>query len=303
MTRTAQAPAPPKWHRRMMQLAPGLASRVLTPVPSEQAALALRRARNAPRPAEEVLFLIPLVGRHHVTDWEGVCARLRATLDQFMAQTDGRWRAVICGQDRPALPDDPRITFLPFTAAVEGNDKWAKLAALTAPEAAHFARPAYVMTFDADDLATPDLVAEMLARQAPGGYLVTHGYVWNAGTGALGAARPQSLTQPGAKAFWKLCGSCAALHVDPSSGPETHALLHAMSAHEHRMFPYLATLAGTRLAALETARVVYVLNHGENFGARRGRVSFKARYVERFPATQEQRATLASQIPALGAED
>jgi hypothetical protein len=28
--------------------------------------------------------------------------------------------------------------------------------------------------------------------------------------------------------------------------------------------------------------VLYVLNHGENFGARRGRVSFKTRFVERF---------------------
>ncbi|KNG93135.1 hypothetical protein [Pseudaestuariivita atlantica] len=299
--RTAQAPAPPKWHRTALRAAPWLARLgFLTPNASERAALALRDAAPALRSAAEVVFLIPLVGRDAVQDWPGTVARLHATLAQFQRQTDPRWRAVICGQDAPDdLPDDPRIAWLPFTEEVDGNDKWAKLAALTAPGSAHLQTPAYAMTFDADDLASPDLVAEMLTRAAPGGYLVERGYVWNVGTGAVGAARPQSLTEPGAKAFWKLCGSCAALRIDPAAGPEGPALLQAMSAHEHRMFPHLAALAGQRLTPLRAASVVYLLNHGDNFGARRGRVGFKARYVDRFALSPSERAAFDAAFPGL----
>lgn len=60
-----------------------------------------------------------------------------------------------------------------------------------------------------------------------------------------------------------------------------------MSQHEHRMFPYLARLAGRPLTALQAPRVLYLLNHGENFGARRGRVSFKTRFVQRFRVTDD----------------
>ena len=81
-----------------------------------------------------------------------------------------------------------------------------------------------------------------------------------------------------------LCGSCAAQPFDPDqpSRAAQFAYLRAMAAHEHRMIPHLAALARHDLAPLDGAEVLYLLNHGENFGARRGRVSFKTRFAERF---------------------
>ena len=102
-----------------------------------------------------------------------VADRLSATLDCFLAQDDPHWQAVICCQERPPLPDDPRISFLPFSAPEPGNDKWLKLAALTAHLDEMDLPPSYVMSFDADDLLRQGSVREMLRRQAPGGYLVT----------------------------------------------------------------------------------------------------------------------------------
>ena len=102
--------------------------------PSERAALSLRSARGSVRStgaAESIIFNIPLVGRHHVSDWSSVLARLNLTLTSFLEQTNSNWHAVICGQDAPDLPDDPRITFLPFDTPVEGNDKWSKLRVLS----------------------------------------------------------------------------------------------------------------------------------------------------------------------------
>lgn len=270
------------------------------PVASEAAALRLRQALSTRVPAlrKQVVFLIPLVGPAQVGDWPAVCARLEATLHCMQAQDDPHWQAVICCQERPPLPDDPRITFLPFDDPEPGNDKWRKLAALTGILDQIASKPCYVMSFDADDLLRQGTVREMLRRQAPGGYLVQAGYVMDDATGVIALADAPDLKQPMRKPFWKLCGSCAAVAHDPDL-PESAAFLQAMTQHEHRMFPYLSALAGRRLAPLSRPSVLYVLNHGENFGARRGRVGFKTRFVERFRIDDpEALADIAEGFPA-----
>ena len=293
----AQVPATPKarrWQRLLEARAFGperlLAQEDLQQ--SERAALKLRLARaEAPRRnAERVVFLIPLVSRAHVGDWNAVTARLTRTLASFQAQSDPRWEAVICCQDPPPLPDDSRIRHLPFEDSEPGNDKWRKLAALARALAEGAGPAAYAMSFDADDLLHPSAVGWMLRGQGPG-WLVETGYVRDVAARRIALARPPSLVAPRQRAFWKLCGSCAALPHDPNL-PESAAFLGAMWQHEHRMFPYLAALAGAPLQPLPEPAVLYELNHGENFGARRGRVSFKTRFVERFEI--EDRATLGS---------
>ncbi|SMX50274.1 hypothetical protein [Maliponia aquimaris] len=300
----AQAPATPKWHRAAMRLSAALGREAwidrLTPAPSEAAALRLRDtlSTRVPPLRKQVVFLIPLVGPDNVGDWDAVAARLSATLDCFRAQNDPHWRAVICCQQRPPLPDDPRITFLPFRAPEPGNDKWLKLAALTAHLDAMDLPPCYVMSFDADDLLRQGTVREMLRRQAPGGYLVQSGYVMDDATGDIALADGPTPRQPLRKPFWKLCGSCAAVAHDPDL-PQSTAFLQAMTQHEHRMFPYLAALAGRGLAPLSEPAVLYVLNHGENFGARRGRVGFKTRFVQRFRIDDpDALAAIAAGFPA-----
>jgi hypothetical protein len=283
----AQAPATAKTHRAAMSLAAALGredwSRRLQPVPSEAAALRLRAtlSTRVPPLRKSVIFLIPLVGPEQVGDWQAVTERLTATLHCLLAQDDPHWQVVICCQERPPLPEDPRIRFLPFEDPEPGNDKWRKLAALTGALDQIATQPCYVMSFDADDLLRQGTVREMLRRQAPGGYLVQSGYVMDDATGVIALADAPDLRQPLRKPFWKLCGSCAAIAHDPDL-PASAAFLQEMTQHEHRMFPYLAALAGRRLAPLSRPAVLYVLNHGENFGARRGRVGFKTRFVERF---------------------
>jgi hypothetical protein len=295
----AQAPATPKLKRAALlaaaAIAPSLAAQ-LSPAPSEQAALALRasaRGKAQPR-AQKVIFLVPLVGPQDVGDWQAVTARLEQTVESFRRQ-DGAWEAVICCQQRPPLPDDPRLSWLPFDDPTPGNDKWRKLAALCDHLAAESRAAAYVMSFDADDLLRDGTVFEMLERQEAG-YLVETGYVMDHATGDVALAGPRSLADPLRKPFWKLCGSCCALLHDPDL-PQSDAALREMTAHEHRMFPYLARLAGRGLSALRRPAVLYVLNHGENFGARRGRVGFKTRFVKRFPVDPQDWKAAREQFP------
>ncbi|MGY9047061.1 hypothetical protein P775_18425 [Puniceibacterium antarcticum] len=287
----AQAPAAPKLKRTALRAAvcvfgPRLSRHGEALLPSERAALDLRIAQKGRTRshAETVTFLIPLVSPDHVGDWDAVTARLNQTLQSLMDQSDPSWRAVICCQQKPPLPDDPRITHLPFSDPTPGNDKWRKLAALYDHLPKMSLKPGYVISFDADDLLRQATVAEMLKRQSPGGYLVRAGYVMDAATGAIALADAPDLSAPLRKPFWKLCGSCTALFHDPDL-PQSAAFLRSMTQHEHRMFPYLAGLAGQTLTPLSRPSVLYVLNHGENFGARRGRVGFKTRFVDRFKIT------------------
>ena len=289
----SQRPATPKARRLLIRMAAalGLADR-LTLQPSERAALARRSDGPPARPAR-VIFLVPLVGQAPVSDWAAVVERLDTTLRSFRAQTDPRWQAVICCQGRPALPDDPRITHLPFDDPTPGNDKWRKLGALCDHLPALGPDPAYVMTFDADDLLHRETVAQMLAATTRNGFLFEAGLVLDHATGRVARADRPSVAAPLRKPLWKLCGSCMALPIRPDAAPD-RAFLQAMTGHEHRMFPHLARLAGFRLRRIGVPRVLYILNHGENFGARRGRVGFKTRFVQRFALSEtDGRAALA----------
>jgi hypothetical protein len=283
----AQAPASSKLKRAALLaatalLGPRIAGGGEAQAASERAALHLRAESrgHAWATPQAVVFLIPLVGAHHVGDWHAVEQRLQSTLQSLTAQDNPNWRAVICCQDRPALPDDPRITYLPFDDPAPGNDKWRKLAALFDHLPRLGVNAGYAMSFDADDLLRQGVVKEMLTRMTKG-YLVEAGYVLDAASGTLALADAPDVKHPLRKPFWKLCGSCAALRFDLAL-PGTVDFLREMTQHEHRMFPYLARLAGQRLRPLSRPSVLYVLNHGENFGARRGRVGFKTRFVARF---------------------
>ncbi|MFW2542524.1 hypothetical protein ACN2XU_07770 [Primorskyibacter sp. 2E107] len=284
----AQVPATPKKQRILLRLRAALfgpdSALPHVTAASEAAALALRNRPLPQQRRQTVTFLIPLVGPGPVKDWSAVTDRLQTTLQSLLDQDDPNWRAVICCQDRPPLPDDPRITHLPYTDPTPGNDKWRKLAALCAHLPEMSLPCGYVMSFDADDLLRQGTVREMLTQQAPGGYLVQTGFVMDHASGTYALAGPPTPVFPLRKPFWKLCGSCAALTHDPLQ-PESAPFLATMMAHEHRMFPFLAALAGRRLTALKRPSVLYILNHGENFGARRGRVGFKTRFVKRFRIT------------------
>ena len=282
-----QAPATPKIKRwRNLGLARlGIlkADQNASLQPSERLALMVRGEKRARQStASQVVFLLPLVRRKQVSDWSLVEDNLLKTLMSFVNQSDPNWIAIICGQDRPSLPNDERIHFLPFDQPITGNDKWAKLAKLVEyfPK---LARPSgYVMTFDADDLAHRDLVKQYLSIQHPNGYLIEQGIVHDIAAGLYGQAGRPNLLNPLRKPFWKLCGSCAAFRYDPNEPKLLRRLIKEITQHEHRMFPYMAKLAGRSLCSIQNNMIMYEFNHGQNFGLRRNRGSFKSRFIKRY---------------------
>lgn len=291
-----QTPAPSKRRRLLVRLAAhlGLTSK-LTLSRSETAALALRSLPVTPAPAQpHIAVLIPLAGKAHSSDWDATMTRLQRTLRSFQAQSYNNWSLRIACQDKPQLPEDPRIAHLPFTSLVDGNDKWAKLRALVADLPNH-AQDGYVMSFDADDVLAAGTFAAMAQAHHQPGFLVIKGAVMDVGADRVAGAEPQSFRHPGQKALWKLCGSCAALRYSGQQVERDH--LAAMLSHEHRLFPHLCALAGRPLTPFEDPTVLYLLNHGDNFGARRGRTGFKPRFVQKFQCTGPARTALLDRFP------
>lgn len=286
-----------RWRRRAILACHALAgpeavARLFTLSGPEAAACAAARPRALPAdPA--LVFAIPIVGRHQVRDWQVVETALGRTLAAILSQQgDAQIRVMVCGQDRPAtLRDDPRLTFLPFTAPVQGHDKVEKLRALARALPGLGLTSGLYLPFDGDDIPARDLA--LRAHAAPpgsSGLLVEAGLIRNVATGEIGRTAPRSLAAPGQKPFWKFCGSCAGFGFSLEAGDTRDlAFLEGLTAHEHRLYPYLARLAGLQLATLRGApAVLYEINHGENFESRRGRGGFKQRFVSRFRIEEPQ---------------
>lgn len=263
----------------------------------ERAALDLRAQPKSGAATPITTFAIPLVGAHQVSDWSVIEATLARTLNALIAQSNPSWRAVICSQTCPAAASlDPRISHIPFETPVEGHDKVAKLKTLSQHCLTDDPKAGFFMPLDGDDLLHRDFVQDLHAHPEAG-LLVCAGCIVNAGTGRVGLTNNRSLAALGQKPFWKFCGSCMALPV--GSAPQAEArFFTALAEHEHRLYPYLAELAGYQLRQTREPRALYIINHGENFESRRGRGGFKQRFVERFAITDpDQIAEIETGFP------
>ena len=290
------------WIALLARVLPPAWTATLARSPAEQAAIALRRAaKTAPDAPPTTTFAIPLVGAHQVGDWQVIEETLTRCLQALIAQTDGRWRAVICSQTRPAACDlDPRISHLAFSQTVDGHDKVPKLQALARQCCETDRISGFFMPLDGDDLLHSGFVRALHEDPATG-LLVSHGLIANAATGEVARTTPRHSGALGQKPFWKFCGSCMALPIG-RSWPEEQAFVSALALHEHRLYPYLADLAGIKLIHSDTPLALYMINHGENFETRRGRGGFKQRFTHKFAlGADEKRAALAGFAQASGA--
>ena len=235
--------------------------------PSERLALKMCGSpRTLQLKASQVIFLLPLVRKSKVSNWVLVESKLAKTSSSCIAQTNGNWKAIICGQDRSGMPDDPRVHFLQFTNEMKGNDKRAKLGELAQYFLAVSRPSGYVMTFDADDLAHHDLVEAFLSFQHEIGYLIDHGLIHDIDAQTYGQSGHLTRTKPLRKLFWKLCESCSAFRCEPNDFTRLWDFIKSATQHEHSMFPYLAKLASRPLAPLTNNMLIYEFNHCQNFG-------------------------------------
>jgi hypothetical protein len=261
---------------------------------AEKAAIAMRKIKRTASPNPTTTFAIPLVGSHQVSEWAVIEETLSKTLTALIAQSNPNWRVVICSQNRPdATSLDPRVQHIEFNTKVDGHDKIAKLAVLTKYCLQDHARAGFFMPLDGDDLLHRDYVAK-LHSDPKNGFLICGGFIVDYKNARIGQTQNKSLRSPFQKPFWKFCGSCMALPVGMDQERET-AFFQGLANHEHRLYPYLAKLAGFSLVKLIQPSALYFINHGENFETRRGRGGFKQRFVQQFEVTDPATLSKASE--------
>jgi hypothetical protein len=230
---------------------------------------------EAEREVPAVVIGISLVSKRVAADWALTETLLRRTLRSVLNQDEPRWRAVICGHDRPDLPelDDPRITFMesdidpPSEARNFRRDKmWKRrLAAAVLRDLGG----GYFCPLDADDLIHRGLVGHVLESDNRRGYGIGHGYVEDFANERL-APVPGVWSAP----FDRVCGSSAMLYFDadelPRDGrPDPELGFNLFQAHAY--WPIVAEELGRPLEHIPFPAGVYVVNHSQNlsFGLQR----------------------------------
>lgn len=216
-----------------------------------------------------------------VADWQVVTRCLDLTLGTLLRQSDPGWRAVVCGQDLPPLPPDPRISGLRLDRPLDGDDKWAKITAILrhAPE-----DDALLFALDADDLLVPGLVAHMRAAPADG-WLVTEGWSIDARTGAMGRHGQPDPGHPRRAPFYRVCGTAGAVRRVAGDLKATRQMMV-----RHFELPETAPRHGQTLRPLPFPAAAYLVAHGENQESRSGREGDKLRYIAANPVAEEEAA-------------
>ena len=270
------------------------------PIPDEIAARGRAwRAANPLRPLDPdavVSFAIPLIGRDRAGDWALVEANLEATLASLLRQSDPRWRAIICSQDCPKLPEDRRIAFLPFQEPPDVQnpiDKYRKIRVLK-DHVASDGGDGYFFMLDADDILHPKLVEHMMETANPAGYILERGWMVDAATEETAILAPPTIFRRRSKPFHQHCGSCSAIRFDRRDGDTFLEPLAAKGKHGEQADRL--TAFGLALAPIPFPAALYMMNHGENLRKRRGLMHTKLEYLRRHQVPADRAARIRAEF-------
>jgi hypothetical protein len=202
-------------------------------------------------------------------NWELTSKLLTGTLRSVLDQTNPAFRVVICGHERPDLPelDDPRIEFLccsdppPEQVGRLRGDKLRKrriiLAHLRSMD------DCYLMPLDADDLVSKSLVDHVIRSQNPFGYIIERGLAFDYGRRAVAPV-------PGvwSASFDRVCGSCGIFRVRGEELPTLSANevgeIATIIMGSHSYWKIGMEEMGRPLSTIPFVGAAYVVNHGSN---------------------------------------
>ena len=292
--RSAYSAAYLEWHAKSrpseLKLPPRLAVRPF-PAPDEMVVPPPAAAGRELGPASlasavpEFMFGISLASARVSGNWGRTQELLGHTLRSLLNQSDPRFSVVICGHERPNLPElsDSRVRFIecdqdpPKRSSDFRGDKMRKRRLIGATLRGRGG--GYFFPLDADDLVHRDVVAHVRADDNRKGYLIEKGY-------ALDYRNRVLAPIPGAwsVSFDRGCGSSAAiwfeteeLPVDGENDPELYFNLFQ----SHAYWPIVAEEYDRRLEPFPFAGGVYVVNHDQNLSFRLQRKGVRTENIVR----------------------
>lgn len=214
-------------------------------------------------------FAIALTPAANAGDWPLAQALLDLTLKSILAQTEPGFSVLIAGHDRPALPDDPRIAFLPvgWPAQPPGphnDDSGRKKHFLS--EAVLDRGGGLMMIVDADDWIDRETVRvslQLLSEKAHGG-VITRGEVVDLQTLAVAP-----LPHPGIFGdFHRVCGTSTVTRLRPEQAEPLERDPFSV-LRSHHAWLERADEVGARLVRLPVSAAYLVgtsINHSDLHG-------------------------------------
>jgi hypothetical protein len=162
-----------------------------------------------------IAFLIPFAPRRAKAKWDIACNQLQQTLVSIKNSMDRNFRVVVAGNEKPdfEVALDDRFCFVSVVRAAPAHshpvvagvlDKMSKIEAAWDLAKSKW-NPHYVMKLDADDFISSRLVGWLAQNQGAPGYLISNGWLWEAGARFL-LARTEALD--------RVCGSCLIIRND-----------------------------------------------------------------------------------------
>ncbi|MFQ6547179.1 glycosyltransferase family 2 protein [Aestuariibius sp. 2305UL40-4] len=248
-----------------------------------------RATTRLPPPSADpkVIFTIPLVGRAKTDDWPTIQRLLTQTLSSLLRQTDPNWSALICCQDQPDLPDDPRIRHLPYTGPSRGSDRTKKIAMLFEEVGRTKGVDGYVFHLDADDILHPGLVDHIRTDNNGQGYVIETGYMFEETEPAIAHLGPEP-------PFWGICGSSNALRFDHRGRRDFTEVISRRGSHTEtptRMADY-----GFSLAPVPFPAALYLVNHGASISEQRGRTEIRQGYLGKHALSPDERDAILTEF-------
>jgi hypothetical protein len=228
-----------------------------------------------PAPAASVpefMFGISLASKGASADWGRTQELLGHTLRSLLNQSDPRFSVVICGHERPDLPElaDPRFLFTkcdrrpPMRSDGFRADKMRKRRLIAS--VLRKRGGGYFFPLDADDLVHRDVVAHTLSDDNRKGYLIDRGYALDYGSGIL-APIPGAWSVP----FDRVCGSSAVIFFRPEelpTGGDIDKDLYFNLFQSHAYWPIVAEEFDRSFTSFPFAGGIYVVNHAQNLSFR-----------------------------------
>jgi len=210
---------------------------------------------------KKVFFSVPLAPRIDEEQFASISLLLSSTLRSLQHQTDDDFEVIICGHDKPDIPElaDNRVTWM--TAKFDRQSDRRAAPKDKQLKRRHTIKEAcrrgggYIMLMDADDLARADLVHTIREINDPFGYLLNNGYAMD-----RQSMQMAPITAVFNSRFWEMCGSCAAIYLtqeDVDSG-------YAFQFRKHREWYQQTVEANRPLRLIGAPLMAYVLNTVSN---------------------------------------
>jgi len=209
-----------------------------------------------------LIFAICLKSQRHSSDWNALSKMLSATLRSILASSDGRFRIVVAGHEKPDIEElkDQRVVFMeapfPVPEQTSGHDTWLKRVLIGAWVREQTRKRVRVMFLDADDLIHKQLVRAALRSSPRVSLVVDKGYRFDLRNGAL---------QPIGR-FDRKCGSCFLPVFRRDELPRHWRDKKSSYAQfrTHTKYRALCAELGKPIETLDFFAVVYVSNHPES---------------------------------------